>query len=50
MRQLTFVEPEQVRWDEVPAPSQDLAAADEAIRKRVVALVEELLAAKPSKR
>ena len=37
------------RWDEVPAPSQDLAAADEAIRKRVVALVEELLAAKPSK-
>jgi len=37
------------RWDEVPAPSEDFAAADEAIRKRVVALVEELLAAKPSK-
>src|ERR1700752_2585694 len=32
------------RWDEVPAPSEDFAAADEAIRKRVVARVEELLA------
>ena len=38
------------RWDEVPAPSENFAAADEAIRKRVVALVEELLAVKPSKK
>ena len=29
-------------WDEVPSPSQDFAGADEAIRKRVVALIEEL--------
>lgn len=31
-------------WDEVPSPSADLSAADEAIRRRVAALVEELLA------
>lgn len=31
------------RWDEVPALSEDFAAADEAIRKRVVALVDELI-------
>jgi arsenate reductase (thioredoxin) len=32
------------RWDEVPGPSEDLKGADEAIRRRVIALVEELLA------
>lgn len=31
-----------IRWDDVPAPSQDFAAADEAIRKRVNALLDEL--------
>ena len=31
-----------VKWDDVPSPSQDFAGADEAIRKRVVALIEEL--------
>ena len=36
------------RWDEVPALSEDFAAADEAIRRRVVALVEELLTAERS--
>lgn len=29
-------------WNDVPAPSEDFAAADEAIRRRVVALVEEI--------
>jgi arsenate reductase len=33
------------KWDEVPGPSEDLKGADEAIRRRVVSLVEELLAA-----
>jgi arsenate reductase (thioredoxin) len=32
------------RWDEVPGPSENLNAADEAIQRRVLALVEELLA------
>jgi arsenate reductase len=32
-----------VKWDEVPLPSQDFAGADEAIKKRVIALVEELV-------
>jgi protein-tyrosine-phosphatase len=36
-----------VRWDDVPAPSDGLAAADEAIRKRVDALVEELVRSVP---
>jgi sterol desaturase/sphingolipid hydroxylase (fatty acid hydroxylase superfamily)/protein-tyrosine-phosphatase len=31
-------------WNEVPAPSEDFNAADEAIRRRVLALVEELAA------
>lgn len=31
-------------WDEVPGPSEDPRGADEAIRRRVTALVEELLA------
>jgi arsenate reductase len=30
-------------WDDVPSPSEDFARADEAIRKRVVDLVEELV-------
>src|SRR5215510_6271863 len=28
-----------MKWDDVPAPSEDFAKADEAIRKRVVALI-----------
>ena len=32
------------KWDEVPAPSEGFTAADEAIRRRVIALVEELVA------
>jgi protein-tyrosine-phosphatase len=32
------------RWDEVPGPGEDVKGADEAIRRRVIALVEELLA------
>jgi hypothetical protein len=32
-----------IRWDDVPAPSDDFAAADEAIRKRVTDLVDELV-------
>ena len=36
-----------VRWDEVPALSDDFTAADEAIRKRVTDLVEELLRSMP---
>ena len=34
-----------VRWDGVPALSEDFARADEAIRKRVIELIEELLRA-----
>jgi len=30
------------RWDEVPGPSQNFAAADDAIKKRVTQLIEEL--------
>ena len=41
------VRPETLRkWDEVPGPGEGMAAADEAIRRRVIALVEELLAQK----
>jgi arsenate reductase (thioredoxin) len=32
-----------VTWDDVPAPSEDFAAADRRIRERVLALVEELI-------
>jgi protein-tyrosine-phosphatase len=32
------------KWDEVPGPGEDIKAADEAIRRRLTALVEELLA------
>ena len=32
------------KWDEVPGPGEGMKAADEAIRRRVTALVEELLA------
>jgi len=34
-----------LRWDEVPGPGENLAAADEAIRKRVTQLIEELVSA-----
>lgn len=36
-----------IRWDEVPAPSAGFAAADEAIRKRVTDLAEELVRSMP---
>jgi arsenate reductase (thioredoxin) len=36
-----------VRWDAVPALSDDFTAADEAIRKRVTELVEELVRSMP---
>jgi arsenate reductase (thioredoxin) len=36
-----------IRWDDVPAPSDGFAAADEAIRKRVTDLVEELVRSMP---
>jgi len=32
------------KWDEVPPPGEDFKAADDAIRRRVMALVEELVA------
>ena len=32
-----------VRWDDVPAPSEDFAAADAKIRERVIQLVDELV-------
>ena len=32
-----------LRWDDVPAPSEDFAAADQRIRERVTQLVEELI-------
>jgi arsenate reductase (thioredoxin) len=32
-----------VKWDDVPAPSEDFAAADRKIRERVAALIEELM-------
>ena len=32
-----------VHWDDVPAPSEDLARADEKIRERVLQLVDELV-------
>ena len=36
-----------VRWDEVPPLSEDFARADEAIRKRVIELIEELVRSAP---
>ena len=36
-----------VRWDDVPAPSEGFTAADDAIRKRVNELVEELVQSMP---
>jgi protein-tyrosine-phosphatase len=39
-----------VRWDEVPPPSEDFARADEAIRKRVSDLIEELIRTAPKKK
>jgi protein-tyrosine-phosphatase len=38
-----------VRWDEVPPLSEDFARADEAIRKRVIELIEELVRSAPKK-
>ena len=38
------------RWDDVPAPSEDFARADQAIRKRVTALIEELVRSAPRKK
>jgi len=38
-----------VRWDEVPPPSEDFARADEAIRKRVTDLIEELVRSAPKR-
>lgn len=37
-----------IRWDDVPSPSDDFTAADEAIRKRVNDLVEELARTMPT--
>jgi arsenate reductase (thioredoxin) len=34
-------------WDDVPGPGENLAGADEAIRRHVLALVEELVRQKP---
>jgi arsenate reductase (thioredoxin) len=39
-----------MRWDEVPSPSDDFARADEAIRKRVTELIEELMRNTPAKK
>jgi arsenate reductase len=39
-----------VRWDEVPPLSEDFARADEAIRKRVTELIDELVRSLPKKR
>jgi protein-tyrosine-phosphatase len=38
------------RWDDVPAPSEDFARADEAIRQNVIALVDELVRAREKPR
>ena len=38
-----------VRWDDVPALNDDFTTADEAIRKRVTDLVEELVRSMPKK-
>jgi arsenate reductase (thioredoxin) len=37
------------RWDEVPPLSEDFARADDAIRKRVTELIEELVRSAPKK-
>ena len=39
-----------VRWDEVPPPSEGFERADEAIRKRVTELIEELVRSAPTKK
>lgn len=36
-----------LRWDDVPPLSEDFARADEAIRKRVIQLIEELVPGTP---
>ena len=35
-----------VKWEDVPAPSEDFALADEKIRERVIQLVDELVVAR----
>ena len=40
---LTLPRGQLIQWDDVPSPSQDLAAADARIKKLVVGLVDELL-------
>jgi hypothetical protein len=35
------------QWDDVPIPSEDFNRADEAIRRRVIALVEARVARQP---
>jgi protein-tyrosine-phosphatase len=37
-----------VQWNEIPGPGENLAAADAAIRRRVVELVDELVRAAPT--
>lgn len=32
-----------LKWDDIPAPSEDFARADEEIRKRVIELVDEIV-------
>jgi arsenate reductase len=39
-----------MRWDEVPSLGEDFARADEAIRRRVAELIEELVRSAPKKR
>jgi len=39
-----------LRWDDVPSPSADLTKADEAIRAKVNALIDELVRQQVSKR
>ncbi len=36
-----------VKWDDVPAPSDDFAGADEKIRERVIQLVDDLVRKQP---
>jgi protein-tyrosine-phosphatase len=36
-------------WDDIPSPSTNFAAADDAIRARVIALVHELVQASPAR-
>ena len=42
-RDLPVPTPKLVQWNDIPGPGENLAAADAAIRRRVVALVDELV-------